>query len=144
MKEKQPVVFNIPRCAAIEWSTEVRNACWISIGEPEKGFCHVQNKILNELPNLKISFQDLDHNQIEIGDCPPNRKHMKKIMSFLRKNKGKHLIVNCAAGVSRSSAIAKFLEDFVGYRWAEYGKSFALPNKLVYDILVQLHKERPL
>ena len=52
------------------------------------------------------------------------------------------VIVNCAAGVSRSSAICKFLEDYMGYKWSDFGKEYALPNMLVYDLLKQAYEGR--
>jgi hypothetical protein len=54
-----PIVNNIPRIEAINWETPVNpdQNIWISIQEPEQP--HIQNQILDQLPNLKIRFWDL-------------------------------------------------------------------------------------
>jgi len=136
--------INLPRIAAKEWTVPVNpdKVIWISIGEPEKGFEHVQNKILNKIPTLKISFQDLKEDQIELDDFPPSLKLAGKIISFLLKNPKKRVIVNCAAGISRSGAICKFLQDYMGYKWSEYGKRYAVPNMYLYRLLEEAYKGR--
>ena len=44
-----------------------------------------------------------------------NKKMTIEILDYLRKNKGKDIIVHCEYGQSRSVAVAMFLRDYYGY-----------------------------
>ena len=138
-------VINLPRVAVKEWKTEINpeKAIWICIGEPESSYEAVRNPILDTLPNLHISFWDLtesvpllEFNQQEKYGAellhPPTKEDAKTIVDFVLKHKGKHVLVNCAAGVSRSSAVAQFCHDMLGYKWMDLGKRVAMPNKVLY------------
>lgn len=131
-------VINVPRFFAEEFSMrtherfisdyDLDNTCWISIQEERKG--PTSNPILDKLPNIKLCFSDLYESEKTyiIGKGyetfnPPSKKQAKQLVNFLVKNKGKNVIVNCAAGVSRSGAVAKFCEQSLGYKWDEFGKS---------------------
>jgi len=73
----------------------------------------------------------------------PSLKDDGKIVRFLLKHTDKSVIVNCAAGVSRSGAIAQFCNDFLGYEWEPFCKKNADPNHVLYDLMVEyfnLHK----
>lgn len=133
--------LNLPRFAVEGWKTKCNpeKVAWISIGEPETSFDHVHNPILDKIPNLKISFQDLKRHQLEAGVCPPSLKFADKIVSFILRHPTKNFLVNCAAGVSRSGAICKFLEDYFNYKWVEFGKEIALPNNYLYELLEQVY-----
>jgi len=70
-----------------------------------------------------------------------SREHAKKILEFYHKykNKTKHFVVHCAAGMSRSAGVTAalyrihFNEDNEKY-WTEY-----LPNTLVYRTIIREH-----
>ena len=109
--------------------------CWISIGEPEASFTHIFNPILDSLPNLKISFWDLS-SPLE-GYEMPTEEDCRAIVEFILENKGKRVIVNCAAGISRSGAVARFCEECLGYEWFGEGKGCAIPN--IHMFLLMRH-----
>lgn len=140
--------LNLPRYVVeeskLDWNAFKAGVAWISIGEPEKSFRHIQNEILDKCSKLKISFHDLceplESEEKEL--FPPTRRIAHKIVRFILDNKDKNIVVNCAAGVSRSGAVCKFLEDVLGYKWIEFGKELALPNMLLYDLLVEAYNER--
>ena len=62
------------------------------------------------------------------------KEEAAKIVDFLVRNRGKNFIVNCKAGISRSAAICKFLEECFDYEWIS-GKDRARPNGLLFDLL---------
>jgi predicted protein tyrosine phosphatase len=135
-------VANIMRVHAKEWRAEF-NGVWISIGEPEE--CHIQNKILDARPNLKLKFWDVVKPIPLIGSkkyekygeyaMPPTEEDAKKIVDFLLEHKDKAVVVNCRAGVSRSGAVAQFCEEFLEYHWLPEFKENAMPNTLLYSMM---------
>jgi predicted protein tyrosine phosphatase len=139
--------LNLPRIAVkdskLDWKSFKTEVAWISIGEPEKSFEHIQNETLDKCAKLKIRFHDLCEpiESTERELFPPTRKIAHKIVRFILDNKDKNFVVNCAAGISRSGAVCKFLEDVLGYKWIEFGKELALPNMLLYDLLVEAYNE---
>lgn len=141
--------LNLPRIVVqeskLDWKSFKTGVAWISIGEPEKSFQHIQNETLDKCPKLKISFHDLKEateDDKKNNLFPPTRKIAHKIVRFILDNEDKNIVVNCAAGISRSGAVCKFLEDVLGYKWIEFGKVLALPNMLLYDLLVEAYNEK--
>lgn len=130
-------VINIPRIAAKNFSFLPKNCIWISISEPDELNTVVSNEFLDQLPKLYLSFWDLAEVIIHGGRTlyPPSPDIAKAIVDFLLSHRGKAVIVNCAAGISRSGAVAQFCEDFLGYKWAEMGKKNALPNSTLYKLM---------
>lgn len=144
-----PKVFNIPRIAAQDFKPTERQDwpekfVWISISEPSEQKTIISNPALDKLPKLKISFWDLKE-EIEykgkiIG--PPNIFKIAKLVNFLVKHKDKSVIVNCAAGVSRSGAVAKFCQDVLLFEWPDWCKEMAHPNEVIYRDMVKFYKEK--
>jgi hypothetical protein len=138
-------VCNIPRLDAREWSKflDPEKNVWISINEPGLTQTVVQNTVLESLPHLRLDFWDIESpiNDIKTRETiyPVSDTDIGKIVRFIKTHEGKNFIVNCAAGVSRSGAIAKFLVDFLEYNWTVFGKDRTdrkdglHHNKLVYD-----------
>lgn len=64
---------------------------------------------------LRIEVDDVDQ---EMGDDYVlfDFAHGRRILDFLGKHKGSPVIVHCAAGVSRSAAVVKFMVDKLGYK----------------------------
>lgn len=136
-----PTCQNITRNAARVWWEYVspKNYAWIQISEPEIPDSVISNSILGKLPNLKISFWDCTEVvQDVLGDfyLPPDPLHAAKILQFIQENRGKNFIINCKAGISRSGAICKFLEEYLDYEWIN-GKDRARPNSLLVELLKQ-------
>ncbi len=59
-----------------------------------------------------------------------------KILDFINTHEGKDVLVNCAAGVSRSGAIALYLNLFHGYELKPAFWSLSNPNKFVLGQLI--------
>lgn len=144
------VVCNIPRIAAREGyegrkgdKQFIDNAIWISISEPDDQRSIVSSA-LDQLPNIKLAFWDLT---TVIPDFkgktlyPPGENEARKIVNFLLKHKEKNfVIVNCAAGVSRSGAVAQFCSEFLDYEWDPFCKSCAAPNSVLYRLMVDYYQ----
>lgn len=141
-------VFNVPRGAAKDFGNDdpklKDKLVWVSIGEPDEQNTIISNKYLDQCPALKICFFDLteicEYKGKMIG--PPTKRDASKIVNFLVQHKDKSVFVNCAAGVSRSGAIALFCQDFLGYSWPEFYKGMAKPNHVLYRLMVECFKEQ--
>lgn len=139
-------VLNIPRVAAQNWKSTMNpeKYAWISIAEPGEPTTVVANQVLDKLPKLKLSFWDLAE-EIEyegkmIG--PPKLTQIAKLVNFVVKHQDKGIMVNCAAGVSRSGAVAQFCQDILGHHWPLLGKNRALPNPAIYRSMVDFWNEK--
>jgi predicted protein tyrosine phosphatase len=133
-----PKVINLPRIAVQKWSIAPdNNTIWISISEPEDLKSVVSHPVLDQLPKLSLSFWDLTQVIIFHGQTlyPPSPAIARAIVDFLLLHRGKHVLVNCAAGVSRSGAVAQFCADFLNYEWMEEGKKNACPNHVLYNLM---------
>lgn len=136
-------VCNIARKAARDWSVplEKDQYIWICISEPNSQV--ISNKFLDLLPRLNMNFYDLDHKAYDLESksmiYPPSSEDAKAVVDFILLHKDKNVIVNCAAGVSRSGAIAQFCEDLLNYEWCSYRKSVASPNRTLYRLLVNYY-----
>jgi hypothetical protein len=140
-------VFNVPRVAAQDFGNDdprlPEKLAWISISEPGKPDTIVTNRILDKCPTLKVNFLDLHES---IGDVlhPPSKEDAITLVDFLVQHTDKHIIVNCAMGISRSGAVAQFCQDFLGYRWPDFYKAAAIPNKVLYRLMVEYYQEKQL
>jgi predicted protein tyrosine phosphatase len=97
----------------------------LSIGEPFVSDSFVSNKYLEGCPHLRLAFWDtcepVEGLFGEIFD-PPTKEQAAQIVDFLEKNRGKNILVNCAAGISRSGAVCAFLEKHMNYEWLIAGR----------------------
>jgi predicted protein tyrosine phosphatase len=139
-----PQCQNITRFRAENWheNLDPETWAWISIGEPELVESFINNRILDALPNLKLSFWDTVETVYDILGAPyhpPSEKDAARIVDFLVKNRGKNFLINCAAGISRSGAICAFLEKVFSYEWEKEGKTRTYkkhgPNKLLVRMM---------
>ena len=134
-------VVNVPRETVRNWHSylDPNEVCWISIEEPDIRDSRITNEFLDELNHLKIAFWDIVSPVQIIGKDqianPPTGEDAKKIVDFLLANQDKNVIVNCKKGISRSSGVAQFCQDFLNYKWLEEGQKIAVPNKLLYRLM---------
>lgn len=140
-------VFNLSRREIIEFQPS-RDSIWISIGEPctrhGTEFIHVKSDYLSGIPSLKMKFWDTTEPIIDLSNPiqqinPPGKEEAKLIVDFILTHPDHDVLINCAAGVSRSGAIAQFCEDHLGYKWSIY-KRRAVPNRLLYRLLYDYYK----
>ncbi len=154
-------VVNISRRAANKWEHykdrygfPLGDSAWISISEPGQQDTIASNPILDKYPNLKIAFWDITKPSEYINPKyaiekeilnPPSYSDARRIVNFILKNDGRNIIVNCALGYSRSTAVCKFCEDVLGYEWVKgykneyWGKDWSDPNPVLYQKMVDYY-----
>ena len=64
---------------------------------------------------LKLEFDDVMKLMPQLDVTLFNESHAKEIIAFVERNKNVPLIVHCDAGMSRSVAVAVFLNEQYGY-----------------------------
>jgi predicted protein tyrosine phosphatase len=108
---------------------------WISIGEPG-------SKESVRESDFHIDFWNIEHWDLEHQDheYPSNfssitEDQAKELVAILLKNKDKNIVVNCMTGISRSSAVCRFCEECLGYKWETEHKSGSMPNTHVFNSL---------
>lgn len=140
-------VNNITRKHARYWDSPVDpdKDIWISIEEPGLEESVVRDSPLEKLPHLRIAFWDIVKitQGFGLGEYfyPPTEDDAKQIVDFILAHPGKNVVVNCKAGVSRSSAISRFCSEYLGYEWDAEGFARAVPNQLLYDMMVKYHNK---
>ena len=137
-------VLNLSRHTVRNISRTPRNSIWISIEEPGTPSSSVDNRWLEGLPTLRIAFDDIStvHKLFNgVETVPFSMEMAKEVITFILNNPRKNIIVNCAAGISRSAAIAKFCHHNLGYKWWEEGQMFATPNTHVIKMLSSANRE---
>jgi protein-tyrosine phosphatase len=111
----------------------ISDPVWISIREKNAA---QDPSHLDGLPNLKIDFDDVNYPMEYNGQvlAPPTPEDANKIITFLKQFWGKDVFVNCAAGISRSGAVAEFLSE-QGYFWPKVFRERAKSNPLLLQLL---------
>jgi predicted protein tyrosine phosphatase len=93
---------------------------------------------------LRVSFSDVCSEISYQGQVrrPIGPKQIGEILDFIQMNLGKHFLVHCAAGVSRSSAVCLFLHLIHGYTLRADFWRISEPNSVVLRELIVTHKRR--
>lgn len=134
-------VYNIPRHDAKDTNRvfDASKYAWISIQEPltRDGNIkpHITNEYLDKLPNLKVSFWDIEESQP--GIVPASPEVLDELFAFIMTHRDSNIVVNCAAGKSRSGAIAKFCVEKLGHIWDIKSQQRADPNLYIYSELIK-------
>ena len=87
-------------------------------------------ELLKSHNHIAVSFQDVDHRD---GTHISNTQ-AKKISQFIMDNEGCDFIVHCFAGISRSAAVAKFINEYYGLEDPVL-ENYKIYNRLVYGRL---------
>jgi hypothetical protein len=120
----------------------VKNPIWISVNEPDCIDDPTYNPRLED-SCLKLFFWDIVK-ETPYNDeilLPPSMEDAIKIVDFILANPDRDILTNCAAGISRSGAICKFCEDFLGYDWVQAFKNRAFPNMLLYRMMAEYYTD---
>lgn len=107
------------------------NCAFVSIGEPadsEHWFSESSDSVLN------IDFWDVNGYRVE-DVLGMTDEQAEKVYRFLSGNIGKDFYIHCRAGVSRSQAVARFLEDCYGYEVVQGSDRQPFPNAHVLALL---------
>lgn len=118
--------------------------------EGEKHICKDADNVLN------LTFDDTSPDAFkvealtetfELGDGRTihffTPEMAKKSVEFIKKNKGKDFYIHCSAGISRSQAFIRFIENTVlDLRWETNPNNPCLfPNSFVYQRLMEAYRE---
>lgn len=98
---------------------------------------------------LRLWFDDVE-NDLQVS--PTNRRQCKafteeqakQVVEFIDRNKDKNFIVHCAAGISRSGAVGRFISDYLGTDKDRFKNMnpHILPNSHVSRLLHKVLWER--
>ncbi len=82
--------------------------------------------------SIQLEFEDAD-------DSNPNcfsEEQAEILFNFINKNRNKKLIIHCTAGVSRSAAVALFIEEYLlGNQIELHRSSYCNYNRHVFKLL---------
>ncbi len=98
---------------------------------------------------LRVKFSDVCQRETNAGIGktglvfnPIDTKTVKEILDFIEEYKGQEFIIHCAAGVSRSGAVAMFLHLMYGYDLKENYYSLSEANPFVLGRLIFEYKKK--
>lgn len=130
---------------------ETRNACFISINETLQDHPDVTPYFSEERSNLKVIFFDdieedlpIMHKGKRVVIKAFTIEQAKELVDFIEKNKDKKFFhVHCAAGVSRSGAVATFINNYfeLDYMQFRINNPHIFPNGLVLSLLNRIVRE---
>lgn len=129
-----PKVIQLPRVAAEGLNNPVDLGCWVTITEP--GCPAAKNENIT-CPKLECFFHDVEE-VWRTGNAiyfPPTQEQAKEIVDFLWIHRKENVLVNCAAGISRSGAVALFCETYLGHKWPKKFKDLSWPNRLLFRLM---------
>lgn len=101
----------------------------------------------NHLNVLNLEFDDISEDMVYHGHklSALNEKQANELFSFIEKNIGKDFIIHCRAGVSRSQAVASFINDMYyenGYCEIETHIKLKRPNQHVLTSLKHCYYQK--
>lgn len=123
----------------------------IAITDPGPGFHHPRNRCPRKAAVLRLRFSDVTPADLESN--PAFRRfaaglfdagQAERIVAFLdgHRNAGVDVMVNCEAGISRSSAVANFVLEYFGSRQAPFAPPHYRPNPHVLQVLREVAARR--
>jgi len=123
-----------------------KNYAFISI-QTSKLLAPMENPYFQKQhPNaLTITFDDITDKDGDVlsqypGSVLFNDNHAKTICEFVKGNIGKHFIIHCTAGISRSGAVGEFIQRVTETPYAEFIRANPdiRPNYFVLGKLVRV------
>jgi predicted protein tyrosine phosphatase len=127
-------VKNICAAEACDLKYLPQNTVMVSIKE-EYGPLH-DLQIKNDV--LVVRFSDITTRQEIKGQMyhPISQETALKMLDFIALNKDKNFLVHCFAGVSRSSAVALFINNRYGHSLRPHFWALSEPNPFVLGKLI--------
>lgn len=117
--------------SVIPFINNYENTFFISILDPDN-----KNPYKEDSENYKTFYiWDIPYN---IGNYESfTYEQAQDMYKFIKQNEGKDLVVHCAAGVSRSPAVAEFYYEMLGGSWREFKAKYKhiLPNMKILQEL---------
>lgn len=116
----------------------------LSIADPFSGVRRPRRVCPRKVDVLRLQFLDATPEEIENdperGKIAPfllNADQAERIVAFLDKHKNAavDVVVNCEMGVSRSSAVANFVLEYLGLEQEPFAPPLYYPNPYVLEVL---------
>lgn len=116
----------------------------IAITDPAPGYHHPLNRCPRKADVLRLRFSDVTPQDFESNPAFKrfeaglfNADQAGQIIAFLDeyRNAGVDVMVNCGAGISRSSAVANFVLEYFGSRQEPFAPPHYHPNPHVLQVL---------
>ena len=131
-------------------NVEEKQAFFISINETETLNTNPKNHFNQEHTNVKIihfddivDVSDISEYEKEFNAKAFTKEQARELIEFIIKNADKPIcIVHCAAGISRSGAVGRFINDFFGGDDEFFRKTnpHIHPNSLVTRLLKEVFR----
>ena len=134
-------VFNCG-CYAAEDIELTPDTVMISINEEYKPLCRLKSRDMEKV--FTAAFTDITAPITQKGEVyhPISSDTARAMYQIIVRNKVKNYIVHCAAGISRSAAVALFIHNEYGHELKEYFWDVSSPNPFVLgSLLIAKHKE---
>lgn len=132
--------INISAAQAATLSVLHSYECLISINEPNEDPYPLQIYRGSESV-LTVHLKDnadpiTSEDQLQVVDnlCANN------IVNFIHQNRNKDFIIHCAAGVSRSSAVALYINVIYGHKLKDNFFETSIPNRYVLQKLLETYQ----
>ena len=91
----------------------------------------------NDKMNLfRMFFNDIEHD-IQVYDLlyeAPKQEDFDGLKDFIDNCREDKIVVHCAAGISRSAAVAQAISDYKNYGYDFWADGQHIPNRLVYRL----------
>lgn len=132
------ITAHISRQLADSPPKEIQGLPIISINDPES----ILSKLEHFTDRIYLQFHDIDRDVPNYNGTGKDLKTItdkqaKEIVDFCEKHKSNSIIVHCEAGISRSAAVALFINQSYGHRLI--GNPI-LYNKKVYSMIREAYQ----
>lgn len=150
MTNQRKFTMHYPRRAIDGHTIKAKNCVLVSLRDPGTprvkacaSFIEVLELEFHDLPrdysemSIFSEMSEEELKEVKARWIAPHRDHAKAIAEFIRKHEDKSILVHCEAGVSRSAAVCRVLEE-MGWEYrpiTSFGTSHANP------LLVRLLKK---
>lgn len=123
----------------------------VAITDPAPGYHHPLNRCPHKADVLHLRFSDVTPEDFEKNPAFKQFEsglfdagQARQIVAFLdgHRNAGVDVMVNCEAGISRSSAVANFVLEYFGSRQAPFAPPHYRPNPYVLQVLREVAARR--
>lgn len=123
----------------------------VAITDPAPGYHHPLNRCRHKAGVLHLRFSDVTPRDFESNPAFKrfeaglfDADQAEQIVAFLdeHRNAGVDVMVNCEAGISRSSAVANFVLEYFDSQQAPFAPPHYHPNPYVLQVLREVAARR--
>lgn len=104
----------------------------ISCNDTLHGEQEMKERLSGKCQNMTLFFQDTDNSEDPFSF---SLDQAIDVIKFVKENNAKHFIIHCHAGISRSAAIARWIDLYLTGELSHRLKNYSLYNKHVFRTL---------